>query len=52
MQGPTHHGRWLEGYDVLVQVKMIVLTNQANFVTSLGISSQSNEVQTLTVWHA
>jgi hypothetical protein len=42
----------LKGMMYVVQVRMIVPTDQANFVASLGISSHSNEIQTLAVWHA
>ncbi len=42
----------LKGMMYVVQVRMIVPIDQANFVASLGISSHSNDVQTLVVWHA
>lgn len=39
----------LKGMKYVVQVRMIVPIDQANFVASFGISSHSNEVQTLGV---
>jgi hypothetical protein len=42
-----------QGYNdiVHIQIKLVLIINHANFLTSLATSSHSNEMQTLIVWH-